>query len=309
MVDRAGGGRRPGRHEFADPQLPRLRPRGQREPARVRGVPAGVVVRHHVPVHAAAGSRRSTGDDGSCGSPTAAGDRPHRDHRHRRHLPAARRPELEQLLGRGVFYGAAVPRRRRWRAAGHRRRRRQLRRPGRAAPRPVGRAGHDAGPVGQRLPGACRTTWSGEIASVPNVDVRYRSQVVDAVGNDYLGAVVVEDVGTGKRDTMPTSGLFALIGSEPKTDWARTTVASRPVGLPRHRDRAARPGGRAGDDATWPLDRPPPCSRPACPACSPSATSVAARSSGSPRRSARAPSTVQLVHSYLQELERAGAHA
>ena len=34
--------------------------------------------------------------------------RAHRGHHHRRHLPAARRARLEELQGRGVFYGAGV---------------------------------------------------------------------------------------------------------------------------------------------------------------------------------------------------------
>jgi thioredoxin reductase (NADPH) len=148
-----------------------------------------------------------------------------------------------------------------------------------------------------------------EIASMPNVDVRYRVRIVDAIGDDYLGAVVLEDLGTGKRDTIATSGLFALIGSQPKADWARTTVASDQWGFLVTGMELLDPAVVTGDTPPWPLDRPPAMFETNLPGVF--AVGDVRRSSVKRVASAvgEGASTVQLVHSYLQELERAEAHA
>ena len=68
-------------------------------------------------------------------------------------------PELEELRGRGVFYGAGGQRGAGdARAAGLRRRRRQLGRAGRDAPGQVGRAGDGPGARTSPWPTACPTT-------------------------------------------------------------------------------------------------------------------------------------------------------
>ena len=107
---RARGDRRPGGHELADPQLPRLLARHQRRRARAARLPAGVGVRRRVPAHAR-------------GDRAAPDGRPARvAHRRRRRGDAPGRscsrpasptgalgvPSLEALTGAGVFYGASV---------------------------------------------------------------------------------------------------------------------------------------------------------------------------------------------------------
>jgi thioredoxin reductase (NADPH) len=218
-------------------------------------------------------------------------------------------PPVERLRGRGVFYGAAVS----------------------EAPAMRGRSvivvggGNSAGQAAvhlarwaeqvtmlvrsDSLAGSMSDYLVREIASVPNVDVRYRTRIVDALGTDYLGAVVVEDLDTGKRDALATSGLFALIGSQPKADWATGTVACDEWGFLVTGQELLDPSIVVSGSPPWPLDRPPNMFETNVPGVY--AVGDVRRSSVKRVASAvgEGASTVQLIHSYLQELERAGVDA
>ena len=113
---RAGGDRGPGRHELAHPQLPGVRARHQRQPPRLPLVPPGLDARGRVPLlPLGRPASRWTTTSSACCSPTA------RRRAARTTIVATgvdyRRldiPEVEELIGRGVFYGAcghARPRR------------------------------------------------------------------------------------------------------------------------------------------------------------------------------------------------------
>ena len=162
-------------------------------------------------------------------------------------------PRLEEFRGRGVFYGAAVSE-----APAMRDR-----------PVVVVGGGNSAAQAAVHLSrwaqhvtlvvrsGSVAESMSDylvrEIQSSPTVDIRYNAAVVDADGDDYLGGVVVEDLVTGKRDTVPASGLFVLIGSQPKTDWVREAIACDQWGFV-----VTGPELSTMDvSRTWPLDRPP----------------------------------------------------
>src|SRR5262245_49010501 len=134
-------------------------------------------------------------------------------------------PALEDLQGRGVFYGAGVS----------------------EAPAMRGRkvyvvgGGNSAGQAAMHL-----SKWAEqvtiavrapsladsmsdylirEIDAAPNIDVLYGVQVVDGAGTDQLESLVLEDRQTGTRRTVPAGGLFVLIGSEPHTDWLGPDVS------------------------------------------------------------------------------------
>jgi thioredoxin reductase len=161
-------------------------------------------------------------------------------------------PALEQLVGRGVVYGAAVS----------------------EAPAMRGRhvfvigGANSAGQAAVYLSRYAdqvtllvrrRTlteTMSDylvkEVAALPNVDVRYRVQVVDGRGSDFLESFTLRDLDTGAEDEH-AGVLFALIGSEPRTDWLEGTLA-------RDRGGSLLTGAALiGDEVTpaWPLDRSP----------------------------------------------------
>lgn len=128
-------------------------------------------------------------------------------------------PALERLVGRGVFYGAAAAEARAL-AGEH---------------VAVVGAGNSAGQAalhlarfaarvtvlarGDSLAASMSEYLIREIATVDRIDVRVRARVVDGAGDDGLDAIVVEDVATGRRDAVPVTAAFVLVGAEPHTGW------------------------------------------------------------------------------------------
>ncbi|WP_182524531.1 FAD-dependent oxidoreductase [Nocardioides dongkuii] len=132
---------------------------------------------------------------------------------------------LEQLVGSGVFYGAAMT----------------------AAREMEGRdvfvvgGGNSAGQAAVHLSRFARSvtilvrrpdlaeTMSqylvGEIRYNPRISVRVCSQVVDGGGDGHLEWVGLEDTRTGERTRHDTHGLFLLLGAEPHCDWVPPQVA------------------------------------------------------------------------------------
>jgi thioredoxin reductase (NADPH) len=161
-------------------------------------------------------------------------------------------PALEELVGRGVFYGAAVS----------------------EAPAMRGRhvfvvgGGNSAGQAAVymsryadrvtvlvRRAGLAETMSDyliRELEAIPNVDVRSRVQVVGGRGSEWLESFTVRHVDTGE-ETEETGVLFLLIGSEPRTDWLQGTLARDRWGFLLTGASLA-----SGDtDPAWRLDRPP----------------------------------------------------
>lgn len=63
-----------------------------------------------------------------------------------------------------------------------------------------------------------------EIRRMPNVEVRFRTEVVGADGGTALQQLVLADRSTGRRRTLPVDALFVLIGALPNTDWLGDAV-------------------------------------------------------------------------------------
>jgi len=57
------------------------------------------------------------------------------------------------------------------------------------------------------------------IADLPGIDIRDRTVVRELSGTQRLERVEVEDLRTGKRETLPAGALFVLIGAEPHAGW------------------------------------------------------------------------------------------
>jgi thioredoxin reductase len=211
-------------------------------------------------------------------------------------------PALEALIGRGVVYGAAVS----------------------EAPAMRGRhvfvvgGANSAGQAAVYLSqyadrvtllvrrGTLTETMSDylvkEVEALPNVDVRYRVQVVDGRGTDFLEAFTLRDLDTGAEEEQQ-GVLFALIGSEPRTEWLEGTLAREEHG--------SLLSGAAlladGVTPAWPLDRSPAMLETSTPGVF-AAGDVRA---GSIKRVASAVGegalAVTLVHAHLASLERAHA--
>jgi thioredoxin reductase len=161
-------------------------------------------------------------------------------------------PALEDLQGRGVFYGAGVS----------------------DAPAMRGRkvfvigGGNSAGQAALHLAKwaeqvtilvrteSLTDTMSDylirEIEAAPNIEVGCGVQVVDGTGTAHLESLVLEDLRTRTRRIVPAGGLFVLIGSEPRTDWLGEDLARDQWGFVlTGQDVLNDPGAR------WPADRPP----------------------------------------------------
>ena len=133
-------------------------------------------------------------------------------------------PALEELVGRGVFYGASVNEARAMK--------------GRHVF--VAGGGNSAGQAAVflsrfadqvtvlvRRAGLTETMSDylvRELAALPNVDVRGRVQVVGGEGAEFLRALVLRDLDDGTEETVE-GVLFVLIGSTPHTEWLAGSLA------------------------------------------------------------------------------------
>ncbi|WP_017601663.1 NAD(P)/FAD-dependent oxidoreductase [Nocardiopsis lucentensis] len=93
-----------------------------------------------------------------------------------------------------------------------------------------------------------------QIEDTPNIDVRTGTVVEAAHGSDHLEQLTLRDVESGHTELVGTQWLFAFIGATPRTDWLDGTVARDERGFI-----LAGPDlgvdGRPPND--WELDRPP----------------------------------------------------
>ena len=125
-----------------------------------------------------------------------------------------------------------------------------------------------------------------QLASRPNIRVESRSQVVALEGTDRLAAIVIENRATGRRRREATEALFVFIGADAETAWLpQAVIRDGRDYLCTGRDVMDLVAGQQGSGRCRAI---PTCSRPACPACSPSATCATARSSAWLPASARA---------------------
>ena len=104
--------------------------------------------------------------------------------------------------------------------------------------------------------------------------MRYRSEVASGRGDGHLEALTLADRDSGATEEVPTSWLFVFIGASPRTDWLGPDVVRDAKGFVVTGQDLAGPGWArrlaAGPAAVR-------RSRPACPACSPPATSGSTR--------------------------------
>jgi thioredoxin reductase (NADPH) len=157
-------------------------------------------------------------------------------------------PEVEALVGSGVFYGAAAS----------------------EAKAMAGKdvfvvgGGNSAGQAASHLAKYAksvtllvrgedlRTSMSDylirELENTPNVCVQVRCEVAGAEGDGHLEALTIRDRASGKCTSVPASALFVLIGAEPRTEWLD--------GFVRRSDTGYILTGRDVADG-WPLERPP----------------------------------------------------
>jgi thioredoxin reductase (NADPH) len=164
-------------------------------------------------------------------------------------------PQVEALVGKGVYYGGAVAE-----APAMRERRVFVAGAGNFAGQAAIYLAKFAAQVTLLVRGAAlETTMSAylikQIACAPSIDVRLSTQVVAAHGAQRLEGLDLVNSTTGATETVPADGLFALIGADPHTEWLTDKLLREAHGflLTGHdlldADGQPPPG--------WPLTRPP----------------------------------------------------
>ena len=86
--------------------------------------------------------------------------------------------------------------------------------------------------------------------------VRGQTQVVDGQGHGHFEALALLDRTTGDTEEVPTTALFVMIGTEPRTDWPGEAVARDDSGylltrtaVPREKGTGGMPGRVAKSSA------------------------------------------------------------
>jgi thioredoxin reductase (NADPH) len=162
-------------------------------------------------------------------------------------------PRLEELVGSGVFYGAAGS---------------ELRAMAGQDVFVVG-GGNSAGQTalylarharhatlvvrGDNLERSMSEYLIREIEATANITVRLHTEVTDGHGADRLEALTLSDRRSGQTEQVPAAALFVLIGGEPRTQWLPETIQRRWGYVLTGRDVVR----DAPDPSRWPLDRAP----------------------------------------------------
>ena len=93
-----------------------------------------------------------------------------------------------------------------------------------------------------------------QIDEAPNVSVRTRTVVAEAIGERQLDALGLQDVDTGATEEVPAAGLFVFIGALPHTEWLADLLRCDDKGfLVTGMDLA----DENGNVPHWPLERDP----------------------------------------------------
>jgi thioredoxin reductase (NADPH) len=92
-----------------------------------------------------------------------------------------------------------------------------------------------------------------EIAKTGNIAVRPATEIIDGGGRGSLQTLTLQHRQTGANEVMPASALFAMIGTEPHTEWLADSVARDDQGFILTGPDLL----TAGQSHRWPLQREP----------------------------------------------------
>ena len=70
-----------------------------------------------------------------------------------------------------------------------------------------------------------------QIHKTPNITVLGCTEVIEGLGNERLECLVLENMDSKERKTVPASGLFIFIGAKPFTDWIEMDIIKDPKGF------------------------------------------------------------------------------
>jgi thioredoxin reductase (NADPH) len=134
-------------------------------------------------------------------------------------------PSLEELVGAGVFYGAAVSE-----AKAMKDQEVYVVGGANSAGQAATHLAEYASRVTLLVRGRSLTTSMSdylikEIEAAQNIDVLFRTRVVGGGGDGRLEHLVLMDSESGRTDKVPAAALFVLIGGEPRTGWLPREIA------------------------------------------------------------------------------------
>ena len=163
-------------------------------------------------------------------------------------------PQLEGLIGAGVFYGAATTEARAMQG-----KRVAVVGAGNSAGQAAAHLAKHADEVtllvrGDSLEKSMSEYLIAELRGLSNVSVRLGVELVDGEGDEQLQAIVVRDRSSGTLERIPTAGLFVMIGAEPGTEWLEGAVARDERGFILTGDDLDSDGDGS---SAWPLERAP----------------------------------------------------
>jgi thioredoxin reductase (NADPH) len=96
-----------------------------------------------------------------------------------------------------------------------------------------------------------------QIDARKNINVRLRTTVVEAHGEERLEGITILDAARGEKETVETHSLFIFIGASPHTEWLEGVVARDGHGFILTGPDLARTIGDGHRPAGWPLERDP----------------------------------------------------
>jgi thioredoxin reductase (NADPH) len=70
-----------------------------------------------------------------------------------------------------------------------------------------------------------------QIEEIPNIDVRFTTEVIAVHGDDHLEQLTMCDTGAGTEETVDAGYLFVFIGAEPRTEWLEGVITRDPKGF------------------------------------------------------------------------------
>jgi thioredoxin reductase (NADPH) len=158
-------------------------------------------------------------------------------------------PRLEELIGAGVFYGAAASE-----AGAMRGRHALVVGGGNAAGQAAVHLAKYAAEVtllvrGDSLGTSMSEYLIAELEDTANVSVRLGVELVDGDGDAHLESVVIRDRASGETERLEAAGLFVMIGAEPRTEWLN--------GVVQRDERGYILTGSDLEQTDWPLERAP----------------------------------------------------
>jgi thioredoxin reductase (NADPH) len=157
-------------------------------------------------------------------------------------------PELEALVGTGVFYGASVSE-----ARAHTGQEVYVVGGGNSAGQAAVHLARYAARVTilVRRASLAETMSSyliNEIEAAENIEVRPHTEVTGGAGEGALKSVELRDCRTGEPETVPAAALFLMIGAQPHTEWLPETICRD--------ERGYLLTGSDLPEGHWPVERP-----------------------------------------------------